>query len=167
MIREIAYFLLLVLEVLLSSLLQESAHARPTRCDTPCGDPMISLKSPEINSVDFKVLAQAKTLVGASAAPPCGAPRVHGRRTWYFLESPYLFWKCFSALFSRKAPMPSFLSWVPQVTPKASASKAEPVAMSVCMPMRMQRLDSDTAIWALAQMALASSLALGMSSSAG
>ncbi len=34
-------------------------------------------------------------------------------------------------------------------------SKAEPVWMSVCMPMRMQRLDSHTAIWALAQIALA------------
>ena len=54
----------------------------------------------------------------------------------------YLFWKCFSARFSRKAPMPSSLSAVPQQTPKASASKAEPVAISVCMPMRMQRLDS-------------------------
>lgn len=60
--------------------------------------------------------------------------------------SAYRFLKFFSARFSRNAPMPAFLSSVPQVTPKASASKAQPVAISVCIPMRMQRLDSHTAI---------------------
>ncbi len=66
---------------------------------------------------------------------------VMGLRSAHFRIT-YLFWKCFSARFSRKAPMPSSLSAVPQQTPKASASKAEPVTMSVCMPIRMQRLDS-------------------------
>ena len=65
----------------------------------------------------------------------------HGRSLCF-----YRFWKCFSARFSKNAPMPSFLSSVPQVTPNASASKAAAVYISVCIPIRMQRLDSCTAI---------------------
>ena len=55
---------------------------------------------------------------GGDVAPAAGMPR--RRRA-------YLPLKCFSLRFSKNAPMPSSLSSVPQQTPKASASKAEPV----------------------------------------
>ena len=124
---------LLVLEILFGALLQESALV-------------------DASFVSF-ALPQAAELHHSAASPLptkhfgfAGAPFKAWASLTVYSPNAYLFWKFFSVRFSRKAPMPSFLSSVPQVTPKASASKAEPVWMSVCMPMRMHFLDSQTAI---------------------
>lgn len=131
--RLTAIYRLPILEVLFRTLLEERAHARVVAKSAAVG---ICRQIP----------------ICRSLAPPfptkpfgfAGTPENEG-----ICKTPvsaYRFLKFFSERFSRNAPMPSFLSSVPQVTPKASASKAQPVAISVCIPMRMQRLDSHTAI---------------------